>query len=89
MSSSQFGLHDLKYLDEEGGYVTPDKGKQVAPVKQYQTNLKRIVATLQSTGAKLIFATTTPVPNGATGRVSRGRDWVQHGSERCHAANGD
>lgn len=64
-----FGLHDLKYLDEEGRYVTPDKGKQVTPVKQYQANLRKIIAILQSTGAKLIFATTTPVPNGATGRV--------------------
>ena len=66
-----FGLHDLKYLDDKGQYVTPDKGKQVTSVKQYQANLRRIVATLQSTGAKLIFATTTPVPGGSSGRVWR------------------
>jgi hypothetical protein len=64
-----FGLHDLKYLNDKGDYVTPDKGKQVTSIEQYQANLKRIVATLQSTGAKLIFATTTPVPSGANGRV--------------------
>jgi acyl-CoA thioesterase-1 len=64
-----FGLHDLKYLDEKGDYVTPDKGKQVASIEQYQANLKRIIGTLQSTGAKLIFATTTPVPSGSNGRV--------------------
>jgi acyl-CoA thioesterase-1 len=64
-----FGLHDLKYLDAEGRYVTPDKGMQVASIKQYQANLRRIVATLKGTGAKLIFATITPVPSGATGRV--------------------
>jgi hypothetical protein len=64
-----FGLHDLKYLDDKGQYVTPDKGKQVASIKQYQANLRRIVATLRSTEAKLIFATTTPVPSGANGRV--------------------
>jgi len=64
-----FGLHDLKYLDDKGRYVTPDKGKQVASIKQYQANLRRIVANLQSTGAKLIFATTTPVPSGTGGRV--------------------
>jgi hypothetical protein len=64
-----FGLHDLKYLDEKGRYVTSDKGKQVATIKQYQANLREIVATLQSTGAKLIFATTTPVPSGSGGRV--------------------
>jgi hypothetical protein len=64
-----FGLHDLKYLDAQGLYVTPDKGKQVASIKEYQANLKKIVATLQSTGAKLIYATTTPVPSGSGGRV--------------------
>ena len=64
-----FGLHDLKYLDDKGAYVTPDKGRQVTPIKQYQANLRSIVATLQTTGAKLIFATTTPVPSGANGRV--------------------
>jgi hypothetical protein len=64
-----FGLHDLKYLNDKGDYVTPDKGKQVASVALYQENLKKVVVVLRSTGAKLIFATTTPVPSGATGRV--------------------
>jgi lysophospholipase L1-like esterase len=64
-----FGLHDLKYLDDKGDYLTPDKGKQVASIEQYKANLKRIIGTLQSTGAKLIFATTTPVPSGSRGRV--------------------
>jgi len=31
--------------------------------------LRKIVTTLQGTGAKLIFATTTPVPGGSGGRV--------------------
>jgi hypothetical protein len=64
-----FGLHDLKYLNDKAEYVTPDKGLQVASIKEYQANLRKIVATLQGTGAKLIFATTTPVPSGNTGRV--------------------
>jgi hypothetical protein len=64
-----FGLHDLKYLDDKGDYVTPDKGKQVSSIKEYQANLRKIIATLQRTGAKLIFATTTPVPSAASGRV--------------------
>jgi acyl-CoA thioesterase-1 len=64
-----FGLHDLKYLDAQGNYVTPDKGKQVSSIKEYQANLKTIVAALQGTGAKLIYATTTPVPSGSGGRV--------------------
>ncbi len=57
-----FGLHDLKYLDAAGKYVTPDKGKQVASVADYEKNLRAIVARLKQTGANLIFATTTPVP---------------------------
>jgi len=65
-----FGLHDIKYLNDKGDYVTPDKGKQVASVAQYKTNLRAIIVPLQRTGAKLIFATTTPVPAGAGGRVA-------------------
>jgi hypothetical protein len=64
-----FGLHDIKYLNEKGDYVTPDKGKQVASIEQYKTNLRSIIASLRRTRARLIFATTTPVPNGAVGRV--------------------
>lgn len=71
-----FGLHDLKYLDAQENYVTPDKGHQVASPEQYARNLGELVKRLQRTGAKLIFATTTPVPAGANGRVE--------GSERAY-----
>jgi dienelactone hydrolase len=64
-----FGLHDLKYLDAAGKYVTPDKGKQVALLPEYEANLRQIVARLKKTGAKLIWASTTPVPDGSQGRV--------------------
>lgn len=64
-----FGLHDLKYLDAAGKYVTPDKGKQVASLADYEKNLRALVARLKQTGAKLIFATTTPVPSDSSGRV--------------------
>jgi acyl-CoA thioesterase-1 len=64
-----FGLHDLKYLDAAGKYVTPDKGKQVALLPEYEGNLRTLVARLQKTGARLIFATTTPVPADSQGRV--------------------
>jgi acyl-CoA thioesterase-1 len=64
-----FGLHDLKYLDAAGQLAPPDKGKQVHPLAEYETNLRTIVARLKKTGAKLIFATTTPVPAGSQGRV--------------------
>ncbi len=64
-----FGLHDLKYLDAEGTYVTPDKGKQVALLPEYEANLRQIVARLKKTGATLIWASTTPVPDASSGRV--------------------
>jgi acyl-CoA thioesterase-1 len=64
-----FGLHDLKYLDSQGKYVPPEQGKQVAPPPQYEENLRQLVARLKQTGARLIFATTTPVPAGTLGRV--------------------
>jgi lysophospholipase L1-like esterase len=65
-----FGLHDLKYLDEKGQYVTPEKGKQVAPPEVYRQRLRELTQRLKATGAKLIFATTTPVPPGTSGRVA-------------------
>ena len=64
-----FGLHDLKYLDEQGNYVPSDRGKQVAPPKVYRQQLNALTLRLKATGAKLVFATTTPVPAGTQGRV--------------------
>ena len=49
-----WGLHDLKYLDT---------GKQQIPPDEYEKNLRTLVATLKSTGAKLIWCSTTPVPD--------------------------
>lgn len=49
-----FGLHDAKYASET---------TQRASREQYEQNLRQLVAQLKPTGAKLIFATTTPVPN--------------------------
>lgn len=50
-----FGLHDLKIM--EGG-------QRQIPLAQYEQNLKTIVKRLKQTKAKLIWATTTPVPPG-------------------------
>jgi acyl-CoA thioesterase-1 len=65
-----FGLHDLKYLDKDGKYTYPSQGAVVATEEQYATNLRTIVERLKKTGAKLIFATTTPVPPGTLGRIT-------------------
>jgi len=54
-----WGLHDLKQLQP---------GHRQVPLDTYEANLKRLVARLRQTGATLIWATTTPVPEGANQR---------------------
>jgi acyl-CoA thioesterase-1 len=59
-----FGLHDIKHEDPETGEASSNpKDPLQADLKQYKKNMKLIVNELLSTGAKLIFATTTPVPS--------------------------
>jgi len=62
-----WGLHDLKHWKD--GKMDPT-GPQVNDLAAYEKNLREIVARLKKTGAKLIFATTTPVPEGSNGRVA-------------------
>jgi lysophospholipase L1-like esterase len=65
-----WGLHDLKYIDKEGRRVPPEKGgRQLHTVEQYAENLDRLVISLERTGARLVWASTTPVPEGAAGRI--------------------
>ena len=64
-----FGLHDLKYIDEAGKNTSPDKGHQQVPIEQYEQNLEKLTERLKQTGAVLIFGTTTPVPPGEPQRV--------------------
>jgi acyl-CoA thioesterase-1 len=58
-----FGLHDLKYVDARGRNASVETGKQQIPVDEYERNLDEIVERIKKTGAKLVFATTTPVPD--------------------------
>lgn len=64
------GLHDLKYW--YNGALDKKKGTQVTSTDEYAANLRRIVAYLNKLApkAKLIFATTTPVPKGGRGRYA-------------------
>jgi acyl-CoA thioesterase-1 len=65
-----FGLHDLKYIDDKGTLVSPEKGKQVSTIAHYQENLRAISQRLKKTGARVIWGAVTPVPQGTTGRVA-------------------
>ena len=64
-----WGLHDLKYVDQEGRLALPPEGKQVSTLEEYGKNLDKLVQRLRQTGAKLIWRPTTPVPEGAAGRI--------------------
>lgn len=58
-----FGLHDLKHVAQPGADQASNNpgDPPQATVAQYAKNLEALVAKLKATGARLIFATTTPV----------------------------
>ncbi len=60
-----FGLHDLKKVDPKTQAASNNPNDpQQAPPESYEKQLTEIVKKLKTTKAKLIFATTTPVPEG-------------------------
>ena len=60
-----FGLHDLKHVQPDSGKNSNDPNHpQQANPQQYAKQLEEITVKLKATGAKLIFATTTPIPEG-------------------------
>ena len=66
-----FGLWDLCYRNPKSknqGNRDKVNGTQTHSIEQYVANLETIVGELKKTGAALIFATTTPVPEGEAGR---------------------
>jgi acyl-CoA thioesterase-1 len=64
-----FGLHDLK--------VMPD-GKHQVEREQYEQNLAALVDRFNKTGAKVIWATTTPVPEGTLNPPRRFGDVAEY-----------
>ena len=54
------GLHDLKQSYDP---KTDTFGSYAIPLDAYKANLEKQIAILRKTGAKLIWCTTTPVPN--------------------------
>ncbi len=58
-----FGLHDLKHVHPETGANSNDPAHpHQSPPDEYAAQLTSIVQKLEATGARLVFATTTPVP---------------------------
>lgn len=59
-----WGLHDLKLVD----------GKHQVALEDYETNLRELAKKLKAAGAKLVWASTTPVPEGKTSPPRRTED---------------
>lgn len=64
-----FGLHDIR-LDKDG--------KHQVEAAEYEANLRKLVARLKKTGARLIWASTTPVPEGRQSPSRMGGDEVKY-----------
>lgn len=67
-----WGLHDLKYISAAGPQLADPQAagsRQQVPPAEYEANLRKLVQRLKKTGASLIWCSTTPVPQGAQGRV--------------------
>ncbi|MEO1971680.1 MAG: family 16 glycoside hydrolase [Pirellulaceae bacterium] len=66
-----WGLWDLCYRNPESktqGRRDKVNGQLTHTTEQYRENLQKIIVILKKTDAKLIWATTTPVPAGEAGR---------------------
>ncbi|MFI3306431.1 MAG: SGNH/GDSL hydrolase family protein [Rikenellaceae bacterium] len=61
-----WGLHDLKY--------TISKESQDVPLDRYESNLRTLLKRMQSSGAKIVWAHTSYVPEGVTPRRDQGDD---------------
>ena len=64
-----WGLHDLKCMEN---------GKQQVPLAEYTANLVQLVERLQATGARLLWASTTPVPEGPVSPPRKSQDVVAY-----------
>ncbi len=62
------GLHDLKQTYDA---KSDTWGEYNIPLADYQANLEKQIAILRKTGARLIWCTTTPVPNDNKSKYAR------------------
>lgn len=63
-----WGLHDLRL----------DEGRHAVPLPEYEANLRVLVTQLKATGAKLIWCSTTPVPEGNLTPPRRSADVIAY-----------
>lgn len=68
-----WGLHDLCYRHPDSkvqGNRDKVNGTQSVPPAKYKKNLEQLVVRLKGTGASLIWASTTAIPEGEAGRFT-------------------
>jgi acyl-CoA thioesterase-1 len=68
-----FGLHDIVFYSADGSKrAEPNEvgARHQVLAEDYEKNLRTLVARLKKTGAEVVWCSTTPVPEGAGGRVA-------------------
>ena len=74
-----WGIHDITHLNDQRRAVPPPEGKLQVGMEEYRDNLAKLVKRLKQTGAKLIWASTTPVGQKAEAKgYRRDRDVVAY-----------
>jgi lysophospholipase L1-like esterase len=86
-----WGLHDLCYRSQNAktsGRRDKMNGSLDLTFEEYQQNLRKLVKILKATGAKLIWASTTPVPDGEPGRIRGDEIRYNKAAEKIMKDNG-
>ncbi len=86
-----WGLHDLCYRSTDPKTpIRKDKanGRLDLTFEEYQQNLRKLVKILKATGAELIWASTTPVPDGESGRIKGDEIKYNKAARRIMRKNG-
>jgi lysophospholipase L1-like esterase len=76
-----WGLHDLRFMED---------GKHQVALDRYEENLRNLVGRLKRTGAALIWASTTPVPDAAVTPPRKNSDVIAYNAvaQRIMEENG-
>ena len=86
-----WGLWDLCYRNPEAknqGNRDKVNGKIGVPIEEYEKNLDTLVQRMKKTGATLIFASTTVVPENEAGRIVGDDVKYNQAAERVMKKNG-
>jgi len=86
-----WGLHDLCYRSRNAktsGRRDKVNGSLDLTFQEYQQNLRKLVKILKATDAKLIWTSTTPVPDGEPGRIKGDEIRYNKAAEKIMKENG-